>query len=402
MLTLEEAQERMFARLQSLGSERIQLDSAARRVLVAEVIAALDLPGFDNSAMDGYAVRAADVTGASTEEPAALRLIGRVAAGEVFSSEVGPDECVRLFTGSPLPRGADAVVMQEDTRVDAVHPNEVRVCDAAKPWEHVRLRGEDVKRGEVLLRAGDRIGFAQLNLLAASGVAEVTVARRPMVGLIATGNELRPPGELLATGQIYESNRWMLAAALREIGVEPRIYPIVMDTLEATHDALARAFDECDAVITFGGVSVGELDFVKAAFEQLGGTIDFWKVAVKPGKPFAFGEWRGRFLFGLPGNPVSALVTFLLLVRPALLKLQNANELHLPSHPAVLAEPLNNRGDRRHFMRVTVNAAGEVRVLGMQASHAVGALATANGLVDVPAQTMLPAGSSVRVLRWEF
>ena len=292
--------------------------------------------------------------------------------------------------------------MQEDTRVDAVHPNEVRVCDAAKPWEHVRLRGEDVKRGEVLLRAGDRIGFAQLNLLAASGVAEVTVARRPMVGLIATGNELRPPGELLATGQIYESNRWMLAAALREIGVEPRIYPIVMDTLEATHDALARAFDECDAVITFGGVSVGELDFVKAAFEQLGGTIDFWKVAVKPGKPFAFGEWRGRFLFGLPGNPVSALVTFLLLVRPALLKLQNANELHLPSHPAVLAEPLNNRGDRRHFMRVTVNAAGEVRVLGMQASHAVGALATANGLVDVPAQTMLPAGSSVRVLRWEF
>lgn len=403
MLTLEEAQEQIFAALSPLLEvEKVSVAAASGRVLAVDVLAVVDLPGFDNSAMDGYAVRAADVAGASLEKPAVLRLIGRVAAGEVFTGEVAMGECVRLFTGSPLPRGADAVVMQEDTRADAARQNEMLICDAAKPWEHVRLRGEDVKRGEIILRAGDCVSFAQLNLLAASGVIEMSVARRSVIGLLATGSELREVGSPLAPGQIYESNRMMLAAALRQIGAEPRVYPIVSDTLEATSAALARAFGECDAVITSGGVSVGEFDFVKAAFEQLGGAMNFWKVAVKPGKPFVFGQLNGKPLFGLPGNPVSALVTFLLLVRPALLKMHGARAVELPAHPGVLSEPLVNRGDRRHFIRVKVEPDGQVRSAGMQASHALGALAVANGLVDVPAQTTLPAGSTVRVLRWGF
>jgi molybdopterin molybdotransferase len=399
MLTLEEAQSRLLAQIRPLPAERVPMVQAAGRTLAADVAATLDLPRFDNSAMDGYAVRAADTAGASPQTPVTLHSIGRVAAGESFSKEIGAGECVRLFTGSPLPRGADAVVMQEDARVDAAEPDIVRLCEAARPWEHVRLRGEDVKQGELLLRAGMEITAGRIGLLAAMGMQEVAAARAPVVGLLATGSELCEAGRPLGPGQIYESNRAMLAPLLAAAGARVRSYPLVPDTLAATSDALKLAFSECDVVITAGGVSVGELDFVKEAFEKLGGRLDFWKVAIKPGKPFAFGEWRGRFLFGLPGNPVSALVTFLLLVRPALLQMQGASEVHLPTHPGTLAGPLANRGDRRHFMRVCVCADGLVRPAGMQASHALASLASANALVEVPAQTTLPAGLLVRVWR---
>ena len=407
MLTLEAAQTRILAALTpavsaSPGIEKVPLMDALNRVLSADVVAPLDLPPFDNSAMDGYAVRAADVVGASPEKPVALRLVGRVAAGEVFAGEVGTGECVRLFTGSPFPRGADAVVMQEDTRVEASSAGVVGLLDGVKPWENVRLRGEDVKCGETLLRVGERLTAGRMGLCAALGFAEVTATRRPVVGLLATGSELREAGGPLGPGEIYESNRALLAPLVRAAGAEARVYPLLPDTAEATRAALVRALAECDAVITSGGVSVGEFDFVKSAFEQLGGTLDLWKVAIKPGKPFVFGRLNGKCLFGLPGNPISALVTFLLLVRPALLKLQGASEMFLPSHPASLAEPLVNRGDRRHFMRVRVDAEGRVHLAGMQASHALGALAAANGLVDVPPCTTWPAGSAVRVLRWEF
>ncbi len=407
MLTLEETQERISAALAlaavgPLGTEAVPLADALGRVLAVDVVAPLDLPLFDNSAMDGYAVRAADVAGASAEKPAVLRVVGRVAAGESFADEISLGECVRLFTGSPLPRGADAVVMQEDTQTDSAQPDIVRVLDAARPWENVRLQGEDVKRGAVLLAAGERLTAGRIGLLAAFGFPEITAARRPVVGLLATGSELREAGEKLAPGEIYESNRALLAPLVRAAGAEARLYPLVPDTAAATRAALALALAECDAVITSGGVSVGEFDFVKSAFEQLGGTLNLWKVAIKPGKPFVFGQLNGKHLFGLPGNPISALVTFLLLVRPALLKMQGACATELPTHPGTLAEPIANRGDRRHFVRVRVDAEGRVHLAGMQASHAVGALALANGLVEVSPQTTLAAGSAVRVLRWEI
>ncbi len=401
MLSLEEARERMLKCLEPLPAERVTPAAAVGRFLAGPVVSPIDLPGFDNSAMDGYAVRAADGAGARPDSPVALRRIGAAAAGEVFSSVVEAGTCVRVFTGSALPTGADAVVMQEDTRVDAGRPGEVLVLDAVKPWENVRFRGEDVKRGEAVLAAGERISATRAGLLAALGLDSVGVRARPVVGLLATGSELLEPGQPAEAGKIFESNRVALAALLARAGAVPRVFPLVDDTLAGTCRALEEAFAVCDAVVTTGGVSVGELDFVKAAFEQLGGTLDFWKVAIRPGKPFAFGRLGGRFLFGLPGNPVSAVVTFLVLVRPALLRWQGAAQLDLPSHPGALAEPLANHGERRHLMRVRVDQAGAVWSAGGQASHRVGSLALANGLVDVPPKTIWPAGAPVQVWRIE-
>jgi molybdopterin molybdotransferase len=352
--------------------------------------------------MDGYAVRAQDVGSAKPDAPARLRVVGKVAAGETFGGEVPSGACVRIFTGSPLPRGADAVVMQEDTRVEPNSPDEVLVLEPAKPWESVRLRGEDVKRGAIVAEAGQAVTAGLVNLLAAIGMAQVSVGRRPIVGLLATGSELKEPGQSLEPGQIYDSNRLALAALVRQVGGIPKSFPVVADALDATRVALADALSQCDLLVTSGGVSVGERDFIKVAFEQAGGDLRFWRVAIKPGRPFVFGRYREKFLFGLPGNPVSAFVTFLLLVRPALLRWQGATDVSLPAHPGVLTDALANDGLRRHFVRVRVNASGQVRSAGMQASHVLSSLAAANGLVDVPPRTHLPPGAAVQVLRWEF
>ncbi|MFM8471604.1 MAG: gephyrin-like molybdotransferase Glp [Limisphaerales bacterium] len=399
MLTYEEALAHVLTAMPPPKVEKVPVAEAAGRFLAESVSSPLDLPPFDNSAMDGYAVRAADVASASADKPVTLRVLGQIGAGEVFSGTVGAQTCVRLFTGTPLPAGADAVVMQEDTRIDDARPDEVQILDRARPWENVRLRGEDVKAGAALATPGTRLSAGHLNLLAAVGTASVRVAKRPRVGLLATGSELRPPGKPLAPGQIFESNRPMLAALLAECGADAHAYPLVPDSLTRTRTALQRAFAKCDAVVTTGGASVGKLDFVKAAFAELGGTQEFWKVAIKPGKPFIFGTLAGKCLFGLPGNPVSAFVTYLLLVRPALLRWQGAAETNLPAHPGMLAEPLVNRGDRRHFVRVRVDAEGRVHSAGTQASHMLHSLAAANGLVDVPPETTLAAGAAVRVLR---
>ena len=392
MHTLEEARENMLAVIEALPAESLPLAEAAGRILAADCSAAIDLPRFDNSAMDGYAVRATDAgTGAK------LRCIGEVAAGSEFDGEVGEGQCVRIFTGSPMPAGANAVVMQEDTRAE---DDTIEITDGAKPFEHIRLRGEDVKAGEVIGRAGQQLHAGQLQLLGAAGVGEVAVHQQPVIGVLATGDELCEPGMELGAGGIYESNRLALAALIRDAGAEPRVFPLVPDTMEATVSALESAFAECDAAVTSGGVSVGEHDYVKAAFEQLSGSLDFWRVIIKPGKPFVFGRLGEKALFGVPGNPVSAMVTFLVLVRPAILKLQGAADLDLPSHPGILGDPLVNHGDRRHYMRDQADAAGNVYAPGLQASHAVGPLGKANGLVDVPPETLLREGAAVNVLRF--
>lgn len=401
MLELEEAQAHILAALAPPTSEIIPLSDGAGRVLAERIQSPLDLPVFDNSAMDGYGVRAKDIASARPESPARLRLAGKVAAGEVFAGDVASGTCVRLFTGSPLPRGADAVVMQEDTRLDPSAAGEVLFLTAASPGENVRLSGEDVKRGALLVEAGKVLTVGRLSLLAAVGLMRVSVGRQPVVCLLASGSELRDAGQILAPGQIYESNRASLAALVRRAGAIPQVLPLVADTLAATRVALTEAFDQCDAVVTLGGVSVGEMDFIKSAFEEIGGQLQFWKVAIRPGRPFVFGRYRKKFLFGLPGNPVSAVVTCLLLVRPALLRWQGATDVSLPAHPGVLLESLANHGELRHFMRVKVDAAGRIRSAGRQASHLLSSMARANGLVDLPAHTTLAADTVVPVLRWE-
>lgn len=400
MLSLEEARENILKGLEPLGSERVDLQSAFERIAAEPILAPVNLPPFDNSAMDGYAVHAADVTNASATSTVTLRVIGKVAAGETFSGgEVKPGICVRLFTGSVLPHGADAVVMQEDTK--AYEDGTIAVFDKVTPWENVRFRGEDVKQGAAVVHAGERLSATRISLLAALGINSVVVCRKPVIGLLATGSELREPGQPLEGAAIYESNRVGLSALATRAGAIPKVYPLVIDDLQITAAALAKAFEECDVVLTSGGVSVGEFDYVKAAFETLGGTLNFWKVAVRPGKPFVFGTLGGKYLFGLPGNPVSALVTFCLLVWPALLRMQYAISTHPPMELAKLAQTFVNRGDRRQFMRVVIDANGEAHSAGAQASHVLSAAARANGLIDVPANGSLEKGTLVQVLRWD-
>jgi molybdopterin molybdotransferase len=322
--------------------------------------------------------------------------VANVPAGSAFDGQIGSNECARIFTGSPLPKGADAVVMQEDARAEL--PS-VYVFDAVKPWENIRFRGEDVKEGSVIAERGAGVTAPMAALLSACGVAEVKVNRRVRLAILATGNELKEPAMRLGPGEIYESNRVMIAMVARQIGVEPIVKPIVRDDLASTVAAIREA-NEADAIVTCGGVSVGEYDFVKAAICELGGAIDFWRIAIKPGKPFAYAAVFGKPLFGLPGNPVSALVTFWLLVRPALLRMAGAVDVSTPVSFGTLAEEISNRGDRRHFVRVVIDSEGNVRASGPQASHRLGSLAAANGLLDVPAKTVWEAGRIVRMIRF--
>jgi len=400
MLVLETALEHILAVVPPPEAERVLVKNAHRRILASDAIAALDLPAFDNSSMDGYAVRSADLAGAGAESPVALEITGAVAAGCAFAGEIQRGQCVRVLTGSPVPPGADAVVMQENTRLAAGDRECVLFLTAAEPGENVRQRGEDIRAGTRVLAAGHEVGAGTLGVLAALGFREVAVARRPRVALLATGSELREAGEVLSPGQIYESNRAALAALLVEAGAVVRVWPLVPDTVEATRAALEKGFIDCDVVVTSGGVSVGEFDFVRAAFEDMGGRLEFWKVAIKPGKPFVFGCWEEKLLFGLPGNPVSALVTGMLLVRPAVRRWQGARALGLPVHPGILAETVVNHGDRRHFMRVRLDEAGQVYSAGAQASHRLSPMVTANALLDVPPDTTWTAGTPVHVLQW--
>lgn len=397
MLSLEQALEKILSQITPLSAEVIPVGEAAHRFLQQDIASTIDLPRFDNSAMDGYAVRSADLKNSSAKNEVELRLIGRIPAGETFSSALGNGQCLRIFTGSPLPSGADAVVMQEDVELAE---DQVRFRETVKPLENVRLQGEDVRAGSIIARAGEEITAPLLGVLSACGVADVCVGRNPAVSLLATGNELREPGTSLGPGQIYESNRAMLAPAIRDAGAMPLVLPLVPDQLEDTRRALEQALAQSDAVITSGGVSVGECDFVKPAVESLGGKLDFWRVAIKPGKPFVFGQCRGKWIFGLPGNPVSAWVTFLMLVRPALLRMQRASDCFLPRVIGRLAETVRNPGDRRHFVRVRLDSSGQITVSGPQASHMLAGLGNANGLIDLPPESAFEKGEQMPVLIW--
>jgi molybdopterin molybdotransferase len=295
-----------------------------------------------------------------------------------------------------MPSGADAVVMQEDVQVG---PEEGMVwfSEPVKPWENIRFRGEDIRAGVTLLEAGVRLRPSHAGLAAAAGLAAVEVFRRPLVWVAATGNELLEPGEPARPGAIHESNRAGIAALAEEAGARVRVFPILPDDPEATTQFFREAAAEADFVLTSGGVSVGELDYVKEAFGKAGGAIELWRVLMKPGKPFAWGRAGRTLWFGLPGNPVSALVTFLVLVRPAILAAQGAAERLLPERAGSLGAPVVNRGPRRNFMRVAIDAEGVVQPSAGQASHMLSAFTSANALLEIPPETRWPAGAPVKV-----
>ena len=390
----------VLAAIRPLAPRELGLDEADGAVLTEDVTAGWPLPPFDNSGMDGYAVVAADVAVATPEQPVTLPVRGEVAAGDTGRHEVTPGTSVKIMTGALLPAGADAVVPVEWTDGGAAG-GQVRIARPAEPGNAVRRAGGDAVAGDVLLTAGTRLGPVQLGLLAAAGHGTVTARPRPRITVISTGNELAEPGQPVSPGRIWESNSRMLAAAARQAGYPARRHPIVPDRKAAVLAALDGALADADLLVTTGGVSMGgEHDVVKAALHDLG-TVSFRKVAMQPGMPQGFGVvGDGTPIFTLPGNPVSAYVSFQLFVRPAASVLQALPLQRLASGRAVLAGPVRSPRDRRSFLRGNLDlAAGTVAPVTGQSSHQLASLARANALIVVPESvTELPEGSDVEVL----
>ncbi|MCK2125462.1 molybdopterin molybdotransferase MoeA [Thauera aromatica] len=390
MLSFDEARGRLLGFARPVR-EIDHVDSlfAAGRVLAATQRSAINLPPMDNSGMDGYALRAVDVPAAGTR----LAVSQRIPAGSV-GHELAPGTAARIFTGAPLPPGADTVVMQELCEHDGEH---VVVNAVPRLGEAVRRMGEDIAAGDELLPAGLRLSPQAVALAASVGLAQLPVYRRVKVAMFSTGSELVMPGEPLPPGGIYNSNRFMLRGLLAALGCEVEDFGIVPDRLDATRDVLRRAAEGHDLILTSGGVSVGEEDHVKPAVEAEG-SLDMWKIAMKPGKPLAYGRVHGAAFIGLPGNPVSSFVTFVMLVRPFLLATQGVGETD-PVALTLRADfdwPKPDR--RREFLRARINARGEVEVFANQGSAALHSTVWATGLVDIPAGSVIERGEQVRFL----
>jgi molybdopterin molybdotransferase len=387
------------AAIRPLPPRELTLADALGAVLVDDITARWPLPSFDNSAMDGYAVRAADIATASNENPVVIQVDGEIAAGDTGVRDLVPGTVIRIMTGAPIPAGADAVVPVEQTDGGT---DRVSIRAAVAEGTSIRLTGGDARPGDVLLTAGTRLGAVHLGLLAAAGHGTVLARPRPRVIVISTGNELVEPGTELVPGQIWESNATMLTAAAREANCPARRYPIVRDDTSAVLAAVQDALTDADLLITSGGVSMGaEHDVVKAALTTLG-TVTFRQVAMQPGMPQGFGTVgpASTPIFTLPGNPVSAYVSFWLFVRPALDALQASTRERGKPGQAVLTQPVRSPAQKRSYLRGVLDGpAGLVAPVSGQHSHQLASLAKANALVIVPEQvTSLDAGETVDVL----
>jgi molybdopterin molybdotransferase len=426
VLSVEEAQEHVLARVAALPAERVGALEALGCVLAADVVSDIDVAPFDNSAMDGYAVRAEDVTGATESAPTVLRVVENIPAGVYPAVAVGPGEASRIMTGAPMPEGADAVVMVEVTEkleLDGGAGGTAAIKRPVTQGENVRRRGEDVRLGDTVLRAGEVVRPAAVGLMAAVGAAEVDIHRRPRVAVVSTGDELVDVATKPGPGQIRNSNSFSLAAQIIDAGGIPVVLPIARDNEPDTRAILSRA-SEFDLMVTTGGVSMGDFDVVKTVLEQIG-ELDFWRVAMRPGAPQTFGTVGGTPFFGLPGNPTSCMVGFELFVRPAIRKMRGFADIHRPRVEAVLAEDITKKPGRRHFLRGRIEPiapgaasaapahAGEhvcacdvaaprysARLSGKQSSAMLTAMHRANVLISLPEdQGAFPAGSVITCIR---
>ncbi len=406
-LTPAEALEAILDATRPLGAETLASRDALGRVLVEPVVSDRRLPPADNSAMDGYAVRSSDLAGAGPGHRVRLRVVCEVAAGSQPSRSIAAGEAARIFTGAPIPPGADAVVRQEDTRAEG---DRVEIQVAAPPHDNVRDAGEDVQVGEAVLAAGTRLGSAQLGVLASLGRAVVSVHQRPRVAILSGGDELVEPDRGVAGGRIVASNSYSLSAHCLEIGAEPLYLGIAHDTPEDLERHF-RAGLSGHVLVSSAGVSVGDRDHVRPVLAKLGCELVFWGVEMKPGYPLAFARFpsgTGPLVFALPGNPVSALVTFEQFVRPALRKMMGYKSWYRPLVQARLAEPLRKGAGRLHFVRVTlerVEGAIVARATGNQSSGVLSSMTAAQGLLVFPADaTELREGdtASVQVLDADF
>ncbi len=389
MISEAKAREKILSAVAPLPATEVSLADALDRFAANDLFATIPLPPFDNSAMDGYAVVAN-----SAGKNARLKIAGEQPAGVSKNLSLSAGKTIRIFTGAPMPIGADAVVMQEETQREGdfvlIQAEQISVGD------FVRKAGADLAVGQQIVKRGDRLRPATLGLLASQGIESVRVGAQPRVAIVTTGDELALPGQQLRPGEIFDSNGLMLASLAAKTGVEVAMRRHCPDNFATLCTTLRDAVHQ-DAVIISGGVSVGEHDLVREALREIGAEIDLWRVAVKPGKPFLFGKRDRCLIFGLPGNPVSTFVTFLVFVRPALLQMMGAIDLSLPRANARLAHEITGDETRPHYFRGQL-ADGAFTVIGRQESHAIFGLARANALLRVRPEARLSAGSEVEVL----
>ena len=392
MIGEEEARRRILEAVRPLGERTVPLANALDCFAAQDYFARLSLPAFDNSAMDGYAVVAS-----WCNKGGRLRVTGEQPAGPDRKLRVGRGEAARIFTGAPLPEGADAIVMQEDVTRD---DTDIILNVDVEAGDFVRRRGCDLAEGQIILQRGERIRPATIALLASQGFADVIVGGEATAAIISTGDELVNPGQELQGGQIYDSNSALLSALLHGIGVSATAVEHCRDDGESLGEAIKRGIRN-NVLIISGGVSVGDHDLVKKVLCELGAKIEIWRVAVKPGNPFLFGNIGACFVFGLPGNPVSAFVTFLQFVRPAILRMMGATNLELPQVPAQLAVGLTNDGDRPHYIRGKLER-GRFTPVGRQESHALFGLKQANALLRIGVGESLKADEMLDVQIWDW
>ena len=398
LLSVEETRERVLAKIEPLPPLELPLTDASGCVVAADVLSGVDLPEFASSAMDGYAVRAADLRDAAPDDPIELKVVGKALIGQRPEATVGVGEAVQIATGAPIPAGADAIIPIEDIEGGG---DRVRILRPVAEGKHVRPSGEDVKQGDVLVPKGKRLGAPELGLLANAGVPHPLVHPRPRVIVLSTGDELIPPTESPAFGQVRDSNAYTLFGALREAGAIPVLAGIVKDDPESLKDTVFSYEIQADAFVSSGGVSVGERDVVKAAFFGRG-DVDFYRVAMQPGMPQGFGLVEGKPFFGLPGNPVSVFVSFEMFVRPAVLKMMGRVQLVRPEITATLSEDVAGPKGKTQFARVEVVRGPDgwtATPTGGRGSNLISTVARANGLAVIPIGTGLaPAGSRVKVM----
>jgi molybdopterin molybdotransferase len=391
MISEEEARRKILETVRPLPSRRLSLSQALGCFAAEDYFARLPLPAFDNSAMDGYAVVAS-----SCARGKRLLVTAEQPAGRDRQLHVSPGEAIRIFTGAAMPQGADAIVMQEDVTRDG---DEIVINTEVTGGEFVRRRGRDLSAGQRILAKGERLRAATIALLASQGIGEVTVGGEVNAAILSTGDELVKPGEKLEPGQIYESNSALLRALLHRCCAAVNLVEYCCDERESLSKAIKRGMKNHILIIS-GGVSVGEHDLVKDVLREVGAEIEIWRVAIKPGKPFLFGNIGECVVFGLPGNPVSAFVTFLQFVRPAILKMMGATNLNLPEVPAKLAVDLTNEGDRAHYLRGKLEH-GRFSPVGRQESHALFGLSQSNALMRLGVAQSLRADEIVDVQIWD-
>ncbi len=408
-MTVEQARQLVFDRIKVLPAEEVSLLDALGRVLAVDATSDIDIAPFDNSAMDGFALRAADLAGATADSPGELDVVAHIAAGDdVAGIVVGPGQTARIMTGAAVPEGADSVVMVERTAVvtgDGGIGSRVAFEIEPRLGEHIRRQGEEVRAGAVVISAGEKLGPAGIGLLASTGHATVAVYRRPRVAVLSTGSELVEVAEKPGPGKIRNSNSYSIAAQVIAAGGIPVRYPIVTDDMDTTRTAFELAAAECDFIATSGGVSVGDFDFVKPVLEELG-DLDFCKVKMRPGNPQTLGSIKGVPFFGLPGNPTSTYVGFEIFVRPSLLMMQGYSAIDRPVTMARLSHDVKKKQDRRYYLRGRVELVDGAYVASLPDSQSSALLSAAhrgNCFVVLPeGEGVFTAGTLVECLRLDM